>query len=100
VETFREQGPDDIARFVSLLEDRIAAWPSDGLALACGPTPFMRTVKAVAERVGLRLQVSLENRMACGVGACLGCVTKPADGGLPVQSCTSGPVFWAGEVLL
>ena len=38
-----------------------------------------------------------ENRMACGVGACLGCVSK--DGaGHHVQVCTQGPVFWAGDV--
>jgi dihydroorotate dehydrogenase electron transfer subunit len=64
-----------------------------------GPTPFMRTVKRFAKAYGARAQLSLENRMACGVGACLGCVTK--DGaGRHVQVCTRGPVFWADKVEL
>jgi len=43
--------------------------------------------------------VSLENRMACGVGGCLGCVEKNALGQY-VQTCTQGPVFWVEELQL
>jgi len=68
-----------------------------GLVLSCGPTPFMRTVQRFAKEYGARAQVSLENRMGCGVGACLGCVTKDSTGH-HVQVCTRGPVFWADKV--
>ena len=54
-----------------------------------------------------RCQLSLESRMACGVGACLGCVTKTTEkwpveekAGTPVQTCTHGPVFWADQITL
>ena len=71
----------------------------DGLVLSCGPTPFMKTVQRFAAENGARAQVSLENRMACGVGACLGCVAKNGDGH-NVQVCTRGPVFWTGDIEL
>ena len=78
-----------------------------GLVLACGPTPFMKTVQKFADEVGVRCQLSLENRMACGVGACLGCVSKttekwpvPAKRGGQVQVCNHGPVFWSDQIEL
>jgi dihydroorotate dehydrogenase electron transfer subunit len=96
-ETFYERGPDDLLEFIRLLEERMDAYAENGLVLACGPTPFLRTVKEVAMRDRIRVQISLENRMACGVGACLGCACKTRGGG-PVAVCSSGPVFWAEEV--
>jgi dihydroorotate dehydrogenase electron transfer subunit len=69
------------------------------LALACGPTLFLKAVQAAAAKHGVRCQVSLENRMACGVGACLGCVAKDHSGH-NVQTCTKGPVFWSHEITL
>ena len=70
---------------------------------ACGPMPMLRAVKAYAQDVGIRAYLSLEERMACGVGACLGCVCKTTkkDGHSHVNNariCTDGPVFEAGEV--
>lgn len=77
----------------------------DGLVLACGPMPFLRTVQKFSLECGVRAQLSLESRMACGVGACLGCVVKSAERmknvpvpGWPVQVCQCGPVFWADEI--
>ena len=65
--------------------------------LACGPKPMLRSVaKAAAER-GVQCQVSMEERMACGVGACLGCAIQMADGTMQ-HVCKDGPVFDAGEV--
>ena len=43
---------------------------------ACGPTPMLKGVKAYAAEMGLEAQISLEERMACGIGACLACVCK------------------------
>ncbi|MCM1056844.1 MAG: dihydroorotate dehydrogenase electron transfer subunit [Firmicutes bacterium] len=70
---------------------------------ACGPMPMLRAVKAYAGERKLKAYISLEEHMACGVGACLGCVvkTKEKDRHSHVHNariCTDGPVFEA-EVL-
>ncbi len=57
----------------------------------CGPTPMMKAVALRAQQSGVYCEVSLENTMACGIGACLCCVTNTTDGHLCV--CTEGPVF-------
>jgi dihydroorotate dehydrogenase electron transfer subunit len=97
METHREREPKDLERFIEVLDDVIGSWPEQGLVLCCGPTPFMRTVRAFAKDRGVRCQLSFENRMACGIGACLGCVAKDSVGH-HVQTCTHGPVFWADKV--
>jgi len=70
---------------------------------ACGPMPMLRAIKKYAEEKGIPAYISLEERMACGVGACLGCVckTKQVDLHSHVNNariCTDGPVFEAKEV--
>ena len=65
--------------------------------LACGPKPMLKNVAAVAAGFGVPCQVSMEERMACGVGACLGCAIQMADGTMK-HVCKDGPVFDAGEV--
>ena len=72
---------------------------------ACGPAPMLKALKEYAEEQGIRLYVSLEERMACGVGACLACVcrTRETDAHSNVRNrriCKDGPVFLAGEVEL
>ncbi|MBO7259145.1 MAG: dihydroorotate dehydrogenase electron transfer subunit [Paludibacteraceae bacterium] len=57
----------------------------------CGPTPMMQAVARYAQQKGIECEVSLENKMACGVGACLCCVTDTKEGHKCV--CTEGPVF-------
>lgn len=57
----------------------------------CGPAPMMKAVAAVARKNGVDCEVSLENMMACGLGACLCCVEKTVKGNVCV--CTEGPVF-------
>lgn len=65
----------------------------------CGPKPMLRAVKALAEAQQIPCQVSLEEKMACGVGVCLGCTCKSSDPEAPYPKvCTHGPVFWAQEV--
>lgn len=68
----------------------------DGV-LACGPKPMLRSVAKVAEEFGLPCQVSMEERMGCGVGACLVCACDMADG-TRKHVCKDGPVFDAREV--
>ena len=65
--------------------------------LACGPKPMLKNVAAVAAGFGVPCQVSMEERMACGVGAYLGCAIQMADGTMQ-HVCKDGPVFDAGEV--
>ncbi|MDE6062764.1 MAG: dihydroorotate dehydrogenase electron transfer subunit, partial [Duncaniella sp.] len=62
----------------------------------CGPAPMMKAVAAVARRNGTDCEVSLENMMACGLGACLCCVEKTVKGNVCV--CTEGPVFNINEL--
>ncbi len=57
----------------------------------CGPTPMMKAVARYAKEKGIDCEASLENMMACGLGACLCCVEKTTDGNLCV--CKEGPVF-------
>lgn len=57
----------------------------------CGPTPMMKAVASYALKTNAICEVSLENTMACGIGACLCCVTDTVDGHVCV--CTEGPVF-------
>ena len=61
------------------------------LIQTCGPTPMMKAVAAYARGRGIECEVSLENLMACGLGACLCCVEKTTEGNLCV--CKEGPVF-------
>jgi dihydroorotate dehydrogenase electron transfer subunit len=93
-----------------LLEQR----PKAQALLACGPTPMLRAVAAVAERMNVRAQLSLEETFACGVGGCWGCVVPiasssaqapsfpPADRGgsdvVNARICREGPVFWSDEL--
>ncbi len=96
----RDDQPEDLQKIIAVMKEQIVEYAAkDGLILSCGPTPFMKTVQRFAAECGVRAQVSLENRMACGVGACLGCVTKDGSGH-HVQVCTRGPVFWADKVEL
>ena len=65
--------------------------------VACGPTPMLKAVKEVAEKEKAECFLSLDRRMACGVGACLGCTVKTVNG--YKRCCVEGPIFNAREVL-
>ncbi len=72
---------------------------------ACGPMPMLRAIKSYAARAGIEAFISLEEHMACGVGACLGCVVKTEKvhhhtNVNNARICTDGPVFEASEVLI
>ena len=62
----------------------------------CGPTPMMKAVARYALDKGIECEVSLENMMACGVGACLCCVVDSDEGHKCV--CKEGPVFNAKKL--
>lgn len=72
---------------------------------SCGPKPMLNAVKEFANKNNIKAQLSLEERMACGVGACLACVceTPTVDNHSNVNNkrvCKDGPVFWSDEVEL
>ena len=68
------------------------------LISACGPLPMMKAVAAYAKKTGTPCEVSLENKMACGLGACLCCVEKTRDKG-NICICTEGPVISADRLM-
>jgi dihydroorotate dehydrogenase electron transfer subunit len=64
---------------------------------ACGPEEMLHETRTIAETIGARCEVSLEERMSCGFGACTGCVVKTNHGYLRV--CREGPVFNAFDII-
>ncbi len=79
--------------------------PQETLIYACGPTPMIRSLKALLKKRPIPCQVSLEERMACGLGACLGCAVairrqKSGRGIEYMRVCKDGPVFDLEEVIL
>ena len=84
-----------------LLAQRLDESPCDAI-YACGPKPMLRLTAAEAEKRGVRCMVSLEERMGCGIGACLVCACKTsADDGSEkyLHVCKNGPVFDSREVI-
>ncbi len=79
-----------------LLEQALAERPGAAV-YACGPTPMMRRAAEIAGARGATCHVSLENRMACGFGICLGCAVPRAGEGFDLV-CREGPVFEAGTL--
>ena len=72
---------------------------------ACGPTPMLRAIKSYAQEKGIECWISMEEKMACGIGACLACVckSKEIDDHSKVHNkrvCKEGPVFNALDVEL
>jgi dihydroorotate dehydrogenase electron transfer subunit len=61
----------------------------------CGPLPM---IKALIQTAGTHGEVSMEERMGCGFGACMGCTIQTTQG--PKRVCKEGPVFAASELLL
>lgn len=75
------------------------------LIFACGPAPMLRAIKAYAQEQEIPCYISMEERMACGIGACLACVcrSKEVDAHSQVHNkriCKDGPVFLSTEVEL
>ena len=84
--------------------DAIEKYDVEGKVIyACGPMPMLKALAAYAEEHGMEAQISLEERMACGIGACLGCIckSKTKDHHTNVNNtriCKDGPVFRCDEI--
>ena len=90
-----------------LLKEVIQVWPPDQI-FTCGPKAILRKIADIASSISINCQVSLEERMGCGIGACLGCVCKikikEKEKNNKVEYnykrvCVDGPVFKASEVI-
>lgn len=71
------------------------------IVYACGPMPMLKGISSICKENNIRCEVSLEERMACGIGACLGCACRTVrnDEEYFAHVCKDGPVFNAEEVL-
>jgi dihydroorotate dehydrogenase electron transfer subunit len=79
-----------------ILMEHPAINEKNNLILACGPTGMLKAVDAICVKYGIPGQLSLEEKMGCGFGVCLGCVVETTEGKKRV--CVEGPVFKAGSV--
>lgn len=102
LETATEDGSFGSKGFVTdLLERNILSQEFD-MIYACGPYPMLRKVSEIADKHGARCQISMEQRMGCGFGACLTCACMTyGDGGTRhyVRVCSDGPVFNSKDVV-
>jgi len=85
-------------RVTNLLENvlRKTHDPDCTMVFACGPKPMLKGVATISKKFEIPAQLSLESHMACGIGACLGCVVDTIDGYKRV--CKEGPVFSTAEL--
>ena len=85
-------------RVTGLLEQMLVGKPQANPVLyGCGPKPMLRAMAGLCSKYGLDAQVSLEAHMACGIGACLGCVVQTKQGFSRV--CKEGPVFKISDLV-
>jgi dihydroorotate dehydrogenase electron transfer subunit len=80
-----------------LLKDSLLAARYSLPVYACGPSPMLKALSNIVKERGLKCYASLEEHMACGVGACLGCVVKTTWGYKRV--CKEGPVFDMKDII-
>jgi dihydroorotate dehydrogenase electron transfer subunit len=92
-----EDGSRGTKGFVSKLFDSIPTQAATTFIYNCGPLPMMAAVQEFAKARHLKGQASCEERMACGLGACLGCVVKTTSG--YKTACYDGPVFDLEEII-
>ena len=84
---------------INFLKQDIEAGNIDGI-YSCGPLPMLKAVQNLAKEYKIPCQISLEERMGCGIGVCLGCAVKVNAGEELVYThvCKAGPVFDANIV--
>jgi len=92
-----EDGSRGLRGLVTALLEEALGDPGPARVYACGPTPMMRRCAEIASEHGQPCIVSLENRMACGFGVCLGCAAPLREAGYALV-CRDGPMFDAGAL--
>lgn len=96
-----DDGSMGIHGFVTEPLRELAAKCGIDAVYACGPMPMLKNIAAICKENGIYCEISLEERMACGIGACLGCACRTVrnDEEYFAHVCKDGPVFKAEEVL-
>lgn len=96
-----DDGSMGIHGFVTQPFTEIAEKEKIDAVYACGPMPMLKGIAEICREKGIYCEISLEERMACGIGACLGCAcrTKRNDEEYFAHVCKDGPVFKAEEVI-
>lgn len=82
---------------VALAKKQITQSKEKFIIYACGPNPMLKAISELSKELTVPCFISLEERMGCGVGACVCCVTKTTNGLKRV--CKDGPVFDAQEII-
>ena len=91
-----DDGSRGLKGFVTQQAAELLALHTYDYVAACGPEPMLKAVVELAAHAGVFSEVSLERRMACGIGACLSCVVDTTSG--KKRACADGPVFAGQEV--
>lgn len=96
-----DDGSAGIHGFVTQLLAELAEQGGIDAVFACGPMPMLKGITAICREKNIYCEISLEERMACGIGACLGCACRTVknDEEYFAHVCKDGPVFNAEEVL-
>ncbi len=96
-----DDGSAGIHGFVTQPLKELAVEGGIDAVYACGPMPMLKGIAAICAENGIYCEISLEERMACGIGACLGCAcrTKRNDEEYFAHVCKDGPVFRAEEMI-
>ena len=96
-----DDGSAGIHGFVTQPFSELAESGGIDAVYACGPMPMLKGIAAICKEKGIYCEISLEERMACGIGACLGCACRTVrnDEEYFAHVCKDGPVFKAEEVL-
>lgn len=86
-------------RVTDLLKNLISAkrYPLNATIYACGPRPMLKEITILSQQRNIAAQISLEEHMACGIGACLGCIVNTKESYKRV--CKDGPVFNAQKII-
>lgn len=103
--TVRAATDDGSSGSKGLITDLFSKWLASGkgkrvsTVYSCGPRPMLKKVALLCLRKGITCYVSMEEKMACGLGVCMGCAVRTTNREKPLQrACAEGPVFSAREI--
>lgn len=96
-----DDGSEGWKGFITDLFENNLEYGKYDIIYACGPFEMLKKISGIAKQNNIKCQVSLEQRMGCGIGACLvcSCKTKHKDEWQYSRVCKDGPVFWSNEVM-
>ncbi len=97
-----DDGSYGYSGYIASAMERYLGFNECDMIYSCGPTPMLKAVKKIAEDRGIPCQLSLEQRMGCGIGACLVCACETNNSGADKyrKVCRNGPVLYSEEVVL